>query len=832
MDLIPRFTILALVSGFVMTSGIGAAGDSLSAEQIAFFESNIRPVLVEKCFKCHSQSSEKIKGGLILDTRESTLKGGDSGAAVTPGSLDESLLYTAITYQDADLQMPPKSKLPDEIVGKFKEWIEMGAPDPRTGDIKIAASPAMNLEKGRQHWAYQAPVAQPPPAVGDAAWAKTDLDRFILAKLETAGMKPSGDANARDVLRRLSFDLIGLPPTPLQLEDFLTAWARDPETALAGMVDTFLASPQFGERWGRHWLDAARYGESSGKEVNVLYPYAYRYRDYVIDSFNNDKPYNAFIQEQIAGDLMPADSDKKRAEKMVATGFLAIGPKSLNEQNTRQFRFDVVDEQIDAVTRAVMATTVSCARCHDHKFDPISQKDYYALAGIFLSSETCYGTVDSVQTRRGSPLVELPLAEAGPGAKAYSPGELIEMQFRLGQLQEQYAKTLEEVREERRQGTANDATNFLKVRGLQSQINLLETKLQSVNADGVPRPFAMGVRDRDESFDAQLLIRGDDENTGDRIPRGFPAVFTHGPSYTPSPAESGRLDLAKWLTSEDNPLTARVLVNRLWYELFGRGIVSSLDNFGTTGDHPSHPELLDYLSLRLIANHWSIKQTLREICLSRTYRMSSAFDAESFAKDPENLLHWRANPRRLDAESLRDSMLAVSGQLDLKRPEGSPVAEAGDGTVGRGIREDFKNVTEDKHRSVYLPIIRDQLPDALGLFDFADPSLVAGARDVTTVPSQALYLMNHPFVQKAASEMGARILAVPGLDKNQRAAYAFTLAYSRPPTDEELRKTGAFLSRFLETARTEEPDPKKAGATALASFCQSLLASAEFRYLD
>ncbi|MEZ5434959.1 MAG: DUF1553 domain-containing protein [Verrucomicrobiales bacterium] len=309
-------------------------------------------------------------------------------------------------------------------------------------------------------------------------------------------------------------------------------------------------------------------------------------------------------------------------------------------------------------------------------------------------------------------------------------------------------------------------------------------------------------------------------------------MFTHGPSYTPSPAESGRLDLAKWLTSEDNPLTARVLVNRLWYELFGRGIVSSLDNFGTTGDHPSHPELLDYLSLRLIANHWSIKQTLREICLSRTYRMSSAFDAESFAKDPENLLHWRANPRRLDAESLRDSMLAVSGQLDLKRPEGSPVAEAGDGTIGRGIREDFKNVTEEKHRSVYLPIIRDQLPDALvSLISPIPVSLRGAGCDHRAFPSP-LYLMNHPFVQKAASKWGHASLRCQDSTKINGPRMRSLSRIPRPPTDEELRKTGAFLSRFLETARTVEPDPKKAGATALASFCQSLLASAEFRYLD
>src|SRR5262245_15043439 len=410
-----------VISGAVLLAGWAVTSPDLHAqappgtgkepaptpEQAAFFEKSIRPVLVRECFSCHSASAEKIKGDLRLDTREGLRKGGKKGPAIVPGDPKESLLVLALNHEEGQLKMPPKKKLGGDVVADFEKWVAMGAPDPRDGTSR-SAKYEIDIEKGRKFWAFQPPRKAAPPAVKDAAWPRGDIDRFLLAELETKGLKPVADADPRTLLRRLYFDLTGLPPKPEEVEAFAKEYAANPQPALEKVVDRLLASPQFGERWGRHWLDVARYAESSGRSVNFAYPHAWRYRDYVIAAFNADKPYDQFLKEQLAGDLLSAKDDKEKAEFLIATGFLAIGPKTHDERNREQFQLDVVDEQIDATFQAFQGLTVACARCHDHKFDPIPQKDYYAVAGIFRSTQTCYGTARVFQNNHSSPMVNLP----------------------------------------------------------------------------------------------------------------------------------------------------------------------------------------------------------------------------------------------------------------------------------------------------------------------------------------------------------------------------------------------------------------------------------------
>lgn len=825
----------AIASSSVQSQEMTAAAKPTD-EQIAFFEKKIRPVLVKHCYECHSTEGDKIKGGLVLDDRESTLRGGDSGAAVVPFEPDASLLLTAIRYDDSTLEMPPKYQLDPDIIADIKTWIEMGAPDPR----ESAAGPktpqhysnTIDIEKGREHWAYQAPREPAVPTPKNADWGRNTIDAFLSAGHEEHALTPALDADPRTFLRRLSFDLTGLPPDPAAVETFVKAWEENPDSAIASAVSDYLASERFGERWGRHWLDIARYAESSGMEVNATYPDAWRYRDYVIDSFNAGKPLDRFITEQLAGDLLPFENEKERSEQLVATGFLALGTKNLNEQNSRQFRFDLVDEQIDTTTQALLGTTVSCARCHDHKFDPIPMSDYYAMAGIFLSSETLYGTPNGLQSRRAADLVELPFAARAPGSIPLA--DLLDLELRRVDLEDRLETLLAEQAEERRTNRNGEEVQNAVVRILatRNQLGVVEGQLLTYDDSGARRALAMGMRDREEPFDSQILIRGEEDNpTEERVPRGFLQVVKTGDEQPVPSHQSGRLELAGWITSPENPLTARVYANRVWLWLFGEGLVSSVDNFGTTGEAPSHPELLDYLALRLVELDWSVKDLIREITGSRAYRMSSHYDAALFAKDPENRLLWRANKRRLDAESLRDATLAVSGQIDLERPVGSKVAAAGVGFIGRTIPETSFD-EESTHRSIYLPIVRGTVPESLTLFDFADPSLTSGKREITTVPSQALYLMNSDFALEAAKAMARTLLQEEGLRGAALAKEAFYRSYSRPPTEAETVATQQYVERFLEAAKGENLSAEEARLLALTTFCQSLLASAEFRYLN
>ncbi len=796
----------------------------LNDEQVAFFESKIRPVLVDACYECHSNEGGKIKSGLALDSREALRLGGDSGPSIVAGNPLDSLLWTSIAYSDPDYEMPPKKRLPANIVADFKKWIEMGAPDPRTTK-KIIVKSQIDIEEGKEFWSFQKPEKGDLPKVEDEDWVKADLDRFVLAKLEQEKMKPAQGADATTLVRRLYFDLIGLPPSSVNVKEFYAAWKKDPDSAVADTVEKLLASKQFGERWGRYWLDVARYAESSGKETNMLFPNAWRYRDYVIDSFNADKPYDRFVTEQIAGDLLPVKSDQEWQQNLIATGFLAIGTKGLNQQSARQFKMDVVDEQIDTLSQAFLGLTVSCARCHDHKFDPIPITDYYAMAGLFMSTDTYFGTFAFAQNKRPSELLLLPVSD--PFGEKISTEELASMQKRLdGMRQEMLA-----LRQQRGKNKGEAATNALRkalrTRTLMSQ---LELKVNGYQKSGIGKTFAMGVQDNDSPADAAVLLRGEIDKPAQVVERGFLQVLDHGRSPEINSTSSGRLELAQWLTSEENALTARVMVNRIWQHLFGNGIVESSDNFGTTGKAPTHPELLDYLAIRFMDSGWSVKSLIRDIVKSRSYQMSSKFDPENYTQDPDNHFLWRANQRRLDAESIRDAMLAASGQLDLKRPRASLVAQTGNVRVGIRVGEEAFN-QPSVNRSIYLPIVRDMLPESLALFDYAEPGMVHGTRESTNVPLQALYMMNNSFVSEQAKAMAISLWKNYD-DPKQRLQYAFLRTYGRYPNAEEIRISIEFFKKFVSTAEGSNESRKKIQQLAIATFCQGLFSSAEFRYIN
>jgi cytochrome c553 len=791
------------------------APNAAETRGIDFFEAKIRPVLVANCYGCHSASGGKSEGGLLLDTRDKIRAGGDRGPAVVPGDPQASVLLTAVSHADADLKMPPKKpRLPDAAIADIRAWIQMGAPDPRVGGAAQGSKPPVDIEAGRRFWSFQKPIAHAPPVTSNPAWAKRELDHFVLAKLEAAGLAPSADVEPQTLLRRLHFDLVGLPPQPDVLGRFLQRVKEDGlDAALAAEVDALLASPHFGETWGRHWLDVARFAESSGKEANISFPYAWRYRDYVIDALTADMPFDRFIVEQIAGDLLPADSDAERARLLIATGFLAVGPKNLDEGNAKQFAADLLDEQIDAVTRAVMASSVACARCHHHKFDPYTMEDYYALAGVFASTRTFFGTFVSPANRvEGDPLI-LPRGANQPILHASITAERVaELKAKLAELKAEKPKTL------------TDALRIFWTSGG------IEGQLEKVDESGQALPLAMGVLDREKAIDAPLLERGEVGRPGKPVPRRLPRVIEIAACATIPTQQSGRLELARWLTHPDHPLTARVMANRVWRHLLGVGLVRTVDNFGTSGERPSHPELLDHLAARFVANGWSVKKLVREIVLSRTYRQSSVYQEAAFKADPDNRLLWRASKRRLNAEAIRDAMLVVSGELDPTRPPGSLVArEIGDRPISLiGLDQRLPaDLDGSRHRSVYLPVLRDRLPDVLELFDFAEPSLVTGDRETTNVPVQALYLMNSPFVQARSAALADRLLR-EATDENERIGRAFLFCFNRAPDAAELSVVAAFFEQGRKLAADDDAGRRQ----LLVGFCQGLLAAAEFRNLD
>lgn len=829
-----------LVRAQVPVEGESSAADDppllSKAEQNAFFEKKIRPVLVTECYGCHAAGEgRRVKGGLALDTREGLLQGGDSGPIVEPGQPEESLLIKAISHQDASLAMPPKKRLPESVVADFTTWIREGAFDPRVSGIPSSERTAVDAS---QHWSFQPPRRGTSPAIQTPDWPQTAIDRYVLARLEERGLRPVADADWSTLLRRVTFDLTGLPPTTAELDSFLSAPSP---SRFEEVVDRLLASPGFGEKWARHWLDVARYAESTGKTVNFNYPHAWRYRDYVIAAFQNDKPYDRFIIEQLAGDLLPYEDLQTRAEQIVATGFLAIGPKTLNERSGLKFELDLADEQIDVTGQAFLGITVACARCHDHKQDPIPQADYYAMAGIFRSTETCYGTVTFINARRTAPLLSLP-------PEAFPPTALA----RLGDSEKrQIEGRISDVR--RRAEQAQDPTQRFLISG---QISLLQARLDAYESDGYPKLLAMGVRDKPAGrdrrrgggafgfagftgdgtrtiADSPLYERGESDQPSARpIRRG--TIHLPGMPGLQIPANtSGRLQLAQWIASRENPLTARVFVNRLWYQLFGRGLVPTPDDFGQAGLPPSHPELLDHLALQFMDDGWKVKSLVRSIVLSRVYRLGSQVDSRGMELDPDNTLLWRNSPRRLAAEQVRDAILEISGQLSRKPPVGSPVALAGEGpSIPRRPGVDGAggaiNDPTNSHRSIYLPIVRDNLPEVLALFDAADPSLISSDRPQTTVASQGLFLLNNTLVIRAADLLTRRLVEWPTTD--ERITQAYLLCYSRAPSLAEIDRARTFLEASRQQRETNGQASRSDDREDWSAFCQALLASAEFLY--
>ena len=831
---------------------LACCAQAIPPEQLDFFETSIRPNLIKYCYECHSVEGGESRGGLYLDTRDGMREGGSSGPLFDAENWEHSLFVDAITWADSDYEMPPKQKMPADVIDLFKKWVQMGTPDPRERKVYTVES-VIDIEAGKKHWAYQ-PPKQP---------TARSIDEILAKSRKAQGIEPVKEADTFSLLRRLSFDLTGLPPTLPEMKAFHAAMQKNRKAAIAQKVDALLASDAYGERWGRHWLDVVRYGESAGT-LNVIYPFAYRFRNYVIDSFNADKPYDRLVTEHLAGDLLPAANDEERQELLIATGYLAIGPKKQNEKNRQVFMQNLIDEQIDTTTRGFLGTTVACARCHDHKFDPIPTSDYYALAGIFQSTETLWGTVAGNQNHRTSKLMPLPV----PDAHVKAIDQKAEYE-RVEKALEQARAENRELRSGKKRGEEGDEPRRAFVQ-MRQRIMRLQSQLTFLDPEGGSQTHGMGAREG-EVANANVLVTGDYNKPAQEVERGFPQVLRFAGTPSIPEGTSGRLQLAQWITSESNPLTARVMVNRIWLYLMGAPIVETMDNFGTTGLPPSNPELLDYLAVRFMQQGWSIKTLVREIALSDAYQLAATYDEANYAKDPTNTTHWRAAPRQLDAESLRDQMLVASGLLDRERPIGSMAQNAGNDSRIGGRRDNSAafDTSGFNGRSLYLPVLRDALPDELGLFDFPDPQSTIGQRSSTNVAPQSLHLMNSKLVQNQVRAMSERLQKASDELRNQ-VKYAYLLCYSRPPSDQEINGGLSFIEQF----EPGEPPPPEAAAAAaprrrrpgmneddagpmrgrrgggrrgpatpatepapslpleqakLAAFCQALMMSAEFR---
>ncbi|MSQ94722.1 MAG: DUF1553 domain-containing protein [Gemmataceae bacterium] len=830
-----RFAVFFAI--FVL-AGVPAAAPAQPAARneealLEFFERKIRPVLVENCYNCHSANTNS-RGGLRVDDRGGLVNGGGRGPAVVPGNPEKSLLIQAVRHTHKDVKMPPKKHLTDGEIADLTQWIKDGAawPKPRV-PVSISRPNPEYPKLRKEHWAWQPIREVARPSVKDAGWARDDIDRLILAKLEAKGLKPVADADPLTLIRRVTFDLTGLPPSVKEVDDFASAWqaagAKRGEV-FAKAVDRLLASPQFAERWGRHWLDVARYAESTGSARNLPYPHAWRYRDYVIDAFNTDKPYDQFLREQIAGDLLPDDGGKVKDERLIATGFLALGMRDVNQRFKVRFVMDNIDEQIDTVTRSVLALTVSCARCHDHKFDPIPTTDYYALAGIFQSSDLCAG----LRNKMG-----------GGGLDYYDTALLLPLSGRgtadpkLTARIEQTKAALAKVRADLLDLAENPdkipagPEREKKIVAARQRVNKVQLELVALSDPALHGAVAYGVRDAKHIGNAEIRLRGEAEKLGPSVPRGFLSIFDVAGAPKINPTTSGRLELAQWLTSDKNPLTARVLVNRAWHHLFGAGLVASVDNFGVTGDPPSHPELLDYLAARFMNDGWSVKKLVRTLVLTRAYQLGAETPAANLKTDPANRLLWRHSPRRLSAEEIRDATLAAAGKLDLTRPAGSPAKDMKVIEL-TNVSPEAKRLeaaaNQSLHRSIYLPLLRTLTPRALEIFDFAEQGMVTGSRDTTTVATQALYLLNDPFVRQQSRELAQRVLGRKEIDDAGRISLAYRLTLSRPATPKEIERATSYIADY-EAAASEEKSVQNPRVAAWSSLCQALLASAEFRYI-
>jgi hypothetical protein len=789
-------------------------------ESEAFFTQNVQPILKKYCYECHSHRAKKAKGGLVLDSRRGWETGGESGPAIVPGKPDESLLLSAVRYED--LEMPPKGRLPENLVKQLEKWVADGACDPRVTK-SVRGEKGVDIEAGRQHWAFQ-PLRQTAlPKISNAKWPRGKMDRFILAKLEEAKLTPVADADSYTWLRRVSFDLTGLPPTVEQIREFTS----DPSPrARENVVDRLLASRAFGERWARHWLDLVGYADQVGTSNSVFAQHAWRYRDYVIDSYNDDKPFDEFIREQIAGDLLARDTVEQRAASLTATGFLVLGDVEIVEADKAKLLVDIVDQQLNKVGKAFLGLTLECARCHDHKFDPIPQRDYYAMAGFFHGTSTVFKTERGVWSDVN--VLDLPETDQQKADRERREKEHAEKLAEMKSEREQAQKRMAELDELLKPSdlAKEDRDKLTKERNERSgRIGQLNGQILHAEFFAPTVPKVHGVRDSENPEDMRITIRGNPRALSDRVPRGFLQVATAATATTQpeiSAGHSGRTKLADWVAS--NPLAARVVVNRIWQKLFGDGLVRTVDYFGLPGDRPSHPELLDAMATQFIKDGWSQKRLIRSLVLSRTYGLDSAHDVRAHAADPGNRLLWRMNRVRLDAEALRDSMIFVAGQLKPSTGGSALPLEFLENVGGLSPTDvnppNFRlakwRPEQEFERTIYLPVVRHSAQpgpaELRNVFDFAQPSEFTGKRSVTAVPTQALFLMNSPIVKKHATALAERMTKEP--DESKRLELLWLALLNRPITEPERLESIEFL--------------KEVGDGAWVELCHALLASNEF----
>jgi hypothetical protein len=809
----------ANLSGLEVWAGDGPVPETAGAsfarhptpEQIAFFEAKIRPVLADNCYECHSATAKKLKGGLLLDSSAGVQEGGFTGAAIRPGDPEASLLIEALRHTNEDIAMPPKKKLPPHVIADFEAWVREGAPDPRATDTVAAvkAKETIDWAKAREWWSFRPPTSSPLPKVKSTRWPANDIDRFILARIEEARLTPAADADKRTLLRRATFDLTGLPPTPEEMAAFL---ADESPLAFARVVDRLLASPRYGERWGRHWLDVVRYADTAGDNSDYPIPQMHRYRDWVIAAFNRDLPYDQFVRDQLAGDLRGGDNVEEAHERLVATGYIA---------NARRFgsRVDdypqhlTIEDTIDNVGRSFLGLTVSCARCHDHKFDPIPTQDYYAIYGIFNSTRYPWPGIELDKKQRDFvPLV--PAAQISEATATIKSRQ---------QEQTRLDKEVTKLRDENK-----DVSDPEAKKALQAKIKEAERTANDFAKTPLPFELAYAVSEGTSFADVAVQQKGDPARPGEVVPRRFLTVL--GGAALPTGAKaSGRAQLADWILGPENPLPARVMVNRIWQQHFGRGLVSTPNDFGKQGRPPSHPALLDYLAVQFREAGWSVKAMHRLIMLSRTYRLASMRSADALARDPSNELLAGFPRRRLDAEAIRDSLLALGGNLDLAGGGAHPFPAQHEWKFTQ--HNPFKAVYESNRRSVYLMTQRIQRHPYLAIFDGADPSTSTPARPTSTTPLQALFLLNDPLVHEQASRVADRLVAGERADP-ARIARAYELLFGRPAAKEERVAAEAFLGQARTRLREDGTAVDQLDAEAWRAYVRVLFRLNEFVYLD
>jgi hypothetical protein len=764
-----------------------AAGPPPSAEQVRFFETRVRPLLLVQCASCHGP--KKQNGGLRLDSAAGLRAGGDSGAVVVPGKPEQSLLLRAVRYQGP--KMPPTKALAAADVATLVEWVKMGAPWPaQTGAVRNKGTVT---DADRAFWAFRPVRDRAVPVVKNTAWPRTAIDRFLLAKLEEKGLAPAASADRRTLIRRATFDLLGLPPAPEEVEAFVHdaspgAWEK--------VIDRLLASPAYGERYGRHWLDVVRYADTAGDNSDYPVPQLWKYRNWVLRAFNADTPYDEFLREQVAGDLLPAAGEQERYQKIIATGYLA-GARRFGSYEDRRYQWYLTfEDTIENLGRTVLGLSLSCARCHDHKFDPIPSADYYALYGFFQSTRYPWPGIELDKVPRDL----VPLA----------PAEQVEAVLR------QRKKELDELDEMIKEPICSEEG----LKQGRARRAALRAKRDRLARTPLPLEMAYAVAEGKRWVgNARVQKQGDPTRPGNEVPRRFLQVL--GGETLPAGAKgSGRLELARWLTDPKNPLTARVMVNRLWLYHFGRGLVSTPNDFGRQGQPPSHPALLDYLAARFVESGWSVKAMHRLILRSRAYQMASENHEGQRKVGPDNNLLYCFNPRRLDAEALRDTLLSLSGLLT--RTPGGPHPFPDQRTWNFTQHNPFKAVYDTDRRSVYLMTQRIQRHPYLALFDGADTNASTAKRGTSTTPLQALYLMNDPWVHRLARGFAAR-LQRERTDEAGRIDWSFRLAFGRPPAAQERTAASAFLARVR---------GQRGEARAWESYARALFLTSELIYID